>query len=220
MPSEMAEVRVLQGQDDALMLLDQTRLPAEETYVVRGAPALGAVDGYGVAVVMLQAERGLGSGLRADGDRQVARCATYRCQSRLGGRSRTPPCHARCRRGLAEARRFLAEDTAENRQLARIGTDGILTQSTRPPLRVVIHGNTGAPDDSIDFAEQRPVTFFDGSAAERGIPFASVCLIANPAAGLSAQPITIDEVTAVVAQGAEAVTVIPGRAAAILAVAR
>jgi 5'-methylthioadenosine phosphorylase len=57
-------------------------------------------------------------------------------------------------------------------------------------------------------------------ATERGIPYASLCLVANPAAGLSADPITIEEVMAVIAQGAEAVTDILGRAAAILAEAR
>jgi purine nucleoside phosphorylase len=54
-------------------------------------------------------------------------------------------------------------------------------------------------------------------AAERAIPYASLCLVANPAAGLSPEPITIEEVTAVVAEGAETVAAILGRAAAILA---
>ena len=68
---------------------------------------------------------------------------------------------------------------------------------------VTVVGMTGVPEVVL--------------AAEKGIPYASLCLVANPAAGLSPEPITIDEVTAVVAAGAETVTAILGRAAAILA---
>ncbi len=68
---------------------------------------------------------------------------------------------------------------------------------------VTVVGMTGVPEVVL--------------AAERGIPYASLCLVANPAAGLSPEPITIEEVTAVVAEGAETVAAILGRAAAILA---
>lgn len=68
---------------------------------------------------------------------------------------------------------------------------------------VTVVGMTGVPEVVL--------------ASERSIPYASLCLVANPAAGLSAEPITIEEVTAVVAAGAETVTTILGRAAAILA---
>lgn len=68
---------------------------------------------------------------------------------------------------------------------------------------VTVVGMTGVPEVVL--------------AAERGIPYASLCLVANLAAGLSPEPITIEEVTAVVARGAETVTEILGRASAILA---
>jgi len=68
---------------------------------------------------------------------------------------------------------------------------------------VTVVGMTGVPEVVL--------------AAERGIPYASLCLVANPAAGLSPDPITIEEVTAVVSQGAETVTGILSRAAQILA---
>jgi 5'-deoxy-5'-methylthioadenosine phosphorylase len=68
---------------------------------------------------------------------------------------------------------------------------------------VTVVGMTGVPEVVL--------------VAERGIPYASLCLVANPGAGLSDEPITIEEVTAVVARGAETVTAILGRAAAILA---
>ena len=67
------EIEAIRWQDDAVVLLDQTRLPGEvatvtctevdslvdavRRLVVRGAPALGAVGAYGVAVAMLQAQR-------------------------------------------------------------------------------------------------------------------------------------------------------------------
>lgn len=54
-------------------------------------------------------------------------------------------------------------------------------------------------------------------AVERGIPYASLCLVANPAAGLGSEPITVDDVLAVIAQGAEKVTAILDRAAQRLA---
>ena len=69
----MDDIRAVQWSNQALVLIDQTELPTTETYVtcshvddvvdaiirlvVRGAPALGAVGGYGVAVAMLQGER-------------------------------------------------------------------------------------------------------------------------------------------------------------------
>ena len=68
---------------------------------------------------------------------------------------------------------------------------------------VTVVGMTGVPEVVL--------------AAERGIPYASLCLVANPAAGLSPEPITVEEVMAVVAQGAETVARILARAAAILA---
>jgi 5'-methylthioadenosine phosphorylase len=54
-------------------------------------------------------------------------------------------------------------------------------------------------------------------AKEKRLPFASLCLVANPAAGLGPE-ITIDEVMAVVAAGAQTVANIVNEAAARLAV--
>ena len=68
---------------------------------------------------------------------------------------------------------------------------------------VTVVGMTGVPEVVL--------------AAERGIPYASLCLVANPAAGLGQEPITVDDVNAVVAEGADTVTRVLGRAAEILA---
>jgi len=56
-------------------------------------------------------------------------------------------------------------------------------------------------------------------AKERGLPYASICLVANPAAGLGPE-ITIEDVMAVVASGAESVARIIVEAARRLADAR
>lgn len=68
---------------------------------------------------------------------------------------------------------------------------------------VTVVGMTGVPEVVL--------------AAERGIPYASLCLVANPAAGLASEPITVDDVNAVVARGAATVTRILDRAAQLLA---
>ena len=68
---------------------------------------------------------------------------------------------------------------------------------------VTVVGMTGVPEIVL--------------AAERGIPYASLCLVANPAAGLGTEPITVDDVNAVVARGAATVTRILNRAAELLA---
>lgn len=68
---------------------------------------------------------------------------------------------------------------------------------------VTVVGMTGVPEVVL--------------SVELGIPYASLCLVANPAAGLGDGEITVEEVNAVVAAGAARVTAILDRAAAILA---
>jgi len=53
-------------------------------------------------------------------------------------------------------------------------------------------------------------------AGELGLPYAALCLVANPAAGRSAVPISMSEVTAVVAAGSERVLAVLGATAARL----
>jgi 5'-methylthioadenosine phosphorylase len=68
---------------------------------------------------------------------------------------------------------------------------------------VTVVGMTGVPEVVL--------------SVELGIPYAALCLVANPAAGLGAGDITIEDVTAVVAEGAAQVMAILDRAAEILA---
>jgi 5'-methylthioadenosine phosphorylase len=54
-------------------------------------------------------------------------------------------------------------------------------------------------------------------AAEKDLPYAALCLVVNPAAGESDQPITMDEIEAAIATGAGTVTAILDEAARLLA---
>jgi 5'-deoxy-5'-methylthioadenosine phosphorylase len=68
---------------------------------------------------------------------------------------------------------------------------------------VTVVGMTGVPEVVL--------------SVELGIPYAALCLVANPAAGLGDGEITVDDVNAVVAAGATQVMTVMDRAAEILA---
>ena len=155
------EIEAIRWQDDAIVLLDQTRLPAEEIYVscsdvdalvdavqrlvVRGAPALGAVGGYGVAVAMFQGDREGWPPERLQVEVDRVRDARPTAVNLAWGVDRVRPFMAQgVEAVVAEAHRIVAEDTAANRQLSRVGADWILAHCARRPLRVVTHCNTGA----------------------------------------------------------------------------
>lgn len=157
----MPEIHAVRWSDDALVLLDQTLLPAQEVdractdvdsvvdsivrLVVRGAPALGAVGGYGVAVAMLQGQR---EGWDEDElRRQVDRIRDARptAVNLAWGVDRVRPYLTDGLAAvLAEADRIVAEDRAANRELSRKGADWILERVDRRPLRVITHCNTGS----------------------------------------------------------------------------
>jgi methylthioribose-1-phosphate isomerase len=155
------EIQAIQWHDDAVVLLDQTRLPGEEVtlaytdvdslvdavhrLVVRGAPALGAVGGYGVAMAMLQGQREAWSTDRLDAEVDRVRNARPTAVNLAWGVDRVRPFMAQgVAAVLAEAHRIVSEDTAANRQLSRHGADWVLAHCDRRPLRVVTHCNTGA----------------------------------------------------------------------------
>lgn len=155
------EIEAIRWHDGAVVLLDQTRLPGEvvtvactdvdtlvdavRRLVVRGAPALGAVGGYGVAVAMLQGEREGWAADRLDTEVDRVRDARPTAVNLAWGVDRVRPLMAQgVDAVLAEAHRIVTEDTAANRQLSRHGADWILGRCGRRPLRVVTHCNTGA----------------------------------------------------------------------------
>jgi purine nucleoside phosphorylase len=68
---------------------------------------------------------------------------------------------------------------------------------------VTVVGMTGVPEVVL--------------AVERDLPYASLCIVANPAAGQGTEPITIEDVQQVVAAGAVSVTRVLSEAARLLA---
>lgn len=155
------EIQAITWDGDAIVLLDQTRLPAVEAsiecrdvdalidsvrrLVVRGAPALGAVGGYGVALAMLQGAREGWSPERLQAEVDRVRDARPTAVNLAWGVDRVRPLMSQgVDAVVAEAHRIVAEDTAANRQLSRHGADWVLERCARRPLRVVTHCNTGA----------------------------------------------------------------------------
>ena len=156
-----AEIQAIRWDGDAIVLLDQTRLPGDEVHVecrdvdalvdavrrlvVRGAPALGAVGGYGVALAMLQGEREGWSQEHLEREVDRVRDARPTAVNLAWGVDRVRPFMSEAVAAVvAEADRIVAEDTAANRQLSRHGADWVLAHCARRPLRVVTHCNTGA----------------------------------------------------------------------------
>ena len=146
--------------DGSLLLIDQTLLPGEtavmacttvdqlvdaiQRLVVRGAPALGAVGAYGVAVAMLQGQReGWSADVLAE---QVARVRDARPTAvnlAWGADRVTPLIASGVDAVLAEADAVMVEDEAANRELSRLGADWILARTGRAKVRVLTHCNTG-----------------------------------------------------------------------------
>jgi methylthioribose-1-phosphate isomerase len=144
----------------ALVLIDQTKLPSELEYlecrdvdtlvdaierlVVRGAPALGAVGGYGVAVAMLQGEREGWSSNRLASEVLRVRDARPTAVNLAWGADRVLPFMEQgVAAVLAESDAIMVEDEAANRELSRLGADWILANVTHRPVRVLTHCNTG-----------------------------------------------------------------------------
>ena len=159
----MAEVTAVawDEQGHALVLLDQTRLPGVEHYrhcndvdsivdsvvrlVVRGAPALGAVGAYGVAVAMAQGARDGWDDARLLSEIARIRDARPTAVNLAWGVDRVKPSIvAGIAAVVAEARVIVAEDEAANRALSRTGADWILDRVHHRPLRVLTHCNTGS----------------------------------------------------------------------------
>ncbi|MFD3843498.1 S-methyl-5-thioribose-1-phosphate isomerase, partial [Streptomyces sp. NPDC058642] len=156
------ELRAVDWTGDALALIDQTLLPhrnetrvvrdvdtlvdAIQRLVVRGAPAIGAAGGYGVALALVQGER---EGWSVDEVRAaVARIREARptavnlmvCVDRV---------MTRFDEGLdavlAEAVAVQREDVEANRAMGAHGADWLLERvGVERPLRILTHCNTGA----------------------------------------------------------------------------
>lgn len=152
------------GAVPSLSLIDQTALPhalnrldvttvdqlidAIVRLVVRGAPAIGAAGGYGVALAMAQGEREGWD--RARLDAEVARVRAARptavnlmvCVDRVA-----PLIDAGLPAVLAEADAIVREDLEANHAMGAFGADWLLKRvpaAVDRPLRILTHCNTGA----------------------------------------------------------------------------
>ena len=147
--------------EQCVRLLDQTVLPLTEALidcrsidtlvdaiqrlVVRGAPALGVVGGYGVALAMVQASReGWSDEQLQDAVAQV-RDARPTAVNLAWGVDRVRPLMGQGFDAvLAEAHTIAAEDEESNRELSRHGADWLLKTLGDRPLRALTHCNTGS----------------------------------------------------------------------------
>jgi len=160
-PEANAEIRAVRWDGQSIVLIDQTLLPQRETtmvcdtvealvdaivrLVVRGAPALGTVGGYGVALAMRQGERE--GWERGDLDQAIDRIRDARptAVNLAWGVDRVRPfVDAGIDAVLVEAERIAIEDEEANRELSRKGADWILANTAQRPLRILTHCNTGA----------------------------------------------------------------------------
>ncbi|MDQ7819808.1 MAG: S-methyl-5-thioribose-1-phosphate isomerase [Armatimonadota bacterium] len=159
-------LRSLRWDGDALVVLDQTALPAEERYLrcrtaadvadairslkVRGAPAIGAAAAYGLALAARSAAAD-GAAAQRSALRRAAqdllatrptavnlRWAVERVLAVADGLSDAPP-DVLADRLLAEAQALAAADAASNRALAAHGAALI-----RPGERILTYCNTGS----------------------------------------------------------------------------
>ncbi|HEX7787105.1 MAG TPA: S-methyl-5-thioribose-1-phosphate isomerase [Methylomirabilota bacterium] len=152
--------------DDRLVLLDQTRLPAEAVerscsswtevadairhLVVRGAPAIGVAAAFGVVLAARESATREASALRSDLEDAIKGLASTRPTAvnlfwaldrmrRVIDSGRGLPAAALIERLLAEARAIHAEDLAANRAM---GAHGLAL--VPEGARVLTHCNAGA----------------------------------------------------------------------------
>lgn len=146
---------------DRLVLLDQTRLPAETVYrtiettddlvraievlAVRGAPALGVAGAMGVVVAMDEARRQGWDEASLQHAIDRVRAARPTAVNLAWGVDQVRPVLPQGRAAvLAAARQLAADDEAANRELSRRGVDWLLDRVDRRRLRVLTHCNAGA----------------------------------------------------------------------------
>jgi methylthioribose-1-phosphate isomerase len=154
-------MRTIEWRGDHAVLIDQTCLPHEVAHLevrdvdamvdairrlaIRGAPALGAAGGFGVAIAAVRADRDgqPASLVRAEAERLAAarptavnlRWGVQRVLARLDDGAAAV---------VAEAIAIAEEDVRANRALATRGADLVEELAPVPSLRVHTHCNTGA----------------------------------------------------------------------------
>lgn len=157
----MRDIRPVIWEDGKIRLLDQTALPLEEKdvvcqdvdtlvdainrLVVRGAPALGVVGGFGVALAMTQGETEGWDSARLGLEIGRIRNARPTAVNLAWGVDQVINSVDQGISKVVELGHKIAkEDEAANRALSKHGADWILKVTGKSKLRVLTHCNTGS----------------------------------------------------------------------------
>lgn len=159
----MSEIRpvVWVSETSSIRLLDQTRLPLEEEFVncievdtlvdaidrlvVRGAPALGVVGAYGVALAISQSLKQGWSQERLQSEILRVRNARPTAVNLAWGVDQVMHLVPQGLESVLErAHQIAKEDEAANRVLSKHGADWIIAKLGAKKFRVLTHCNTGS----------------------------------------------------------------------------
>ncbi len=155
----MTNIRALEWDGEALLLLDQRQLPARTAWircatarevasaiaslVVRGAPAIGAAAAWGAVLAARTAtdDTELGEQLEVLRSARPTAVNLRWAVDRVEAAMAALPPDRRLQAALAEARAIESEDADACRAMARLGADLL---DGGPPVEVLTHCNTGA----------------------------------------------------------------------------
>lgn len=157
----MSDIRPVVWAEKEIVLLDQTSLPLDETniicsdvdtlvdsierLVVRGAPALGVVGAYGVALAMVQGASEGWSDEKINSEILRIRNARPTAVNLAWGVDRViESVDQGLETILTLAHKIAAEDEQANRDLSKHGADWIMAKTGKSKLRVLTHCNTGS----------------------------------------------------------------------------
>ncbi len=153
--------KVIDWENEKLVLLDQTLLPASEEYraydtveeliaaiqllVVRGAPALGVAGAYGVVIAMDQAARESWSSDKFEGALDALRDARPTAVNLAWAVERVRQETGKGRDAvLAFAHKMTQEDEESCTGMGNFGADWLIRELGEKPLTLLTHCNTGS----------------------------------------------------------------------------
>ncbi|MEI6406567.1 MAG: S-methyl-5-thioribose-1-phosphate isomerase [Actinomycetes bacterium] len=153
--------KVIDWENEKLVLLDQTLLPASEEYraydtveeliaaiqllVVRGAPALGVAGAYGVVIAMDQAARESWSSDKFEGALDALRDARPTAVNLAWAVERVRQETGKGRDAvLAFAHKLTQEDEDSCSGMGNFGADWLIRELGEKPLTLLTHCNTGS----------------------------------------------------------------------------
>ena len=147
--------------DGKIILLDQTKIPAAETYnsydevsdfiiaiqnlVVRGAPALGVAGAYGVVLAIDEANRKGLSAIELEHNIDLLRDARPTAVNLAWAVEKISKHLPEGRDAvLAAAYKLASEDKESSTQMGNLGADWLIKKLGNKPLTLLTHCNTGS----------------------------------------------------------------------------